>query len=184
MIRSTAIVALLLSSTVACSKKGDAPSRAADLTPAQKPAEPGSEDPPRPAAGPLVDHDLASRGAAWAGWTIKGPKEATVVADDLTFLDSSQIRWGEGAGAISFRQGKLDFDYLKKERFPLADTKIIKDTPDLIETTETWELDVSRCFYQNTKVAGVDVGCWTSNCALTDAELATFHQICDSLTKK
>jgi hypothetical protein len=182
MTRTAALLALLVSSTAACTQKGDAPSRSADPTPAQKAAEPA----PAPAAVALVDHDLASRGAAWSGWTIKGPKDATFEASEGTFPGSTAITWSKRTFLIGFRQGTLDFAHLKAEVLPftVGKTTITRETPDVIETTQVLRAGTIRCFYQNAKVGGVDVGCWTASCPVTDADLATAHQICDSLSKK
>ncbi len=140
--------------------------------------------PPTPPAAALVDHDLASRGVAWAGWTIQGPPGSTLEADEGTFRGATAIQWGNGLGAVGFKQGKLDFAYLKKQVFSVGKTAITRETPDLIEATMEFAGTRLQCFYASSRVGPVDVGCWTAACVQTDAELATAHRICDSLARK
>lgn len=192
---ATILALLLVPTAIACKKDDAASSKPADKKPSEpkkdepaKPAEdkkpPVAEAPKPAAADALVDYDLSSQGAAWAGWTVKGPAGAKVEADEGTFPGATAIKWGNGMGAVGFRQAKLDVAFLKKEVFTVGRTTVTKDTPDAIEATMEFAGTPLKCFYLNQKVGATDVSCWTAGCIESDADVATARAICASLAKK
>jgi hypothetical protein len=195
--RTCVAVALTLLGS-ACGKKeeaapaptkttADKPAKSAEPAPA-KPAEPAvapAKDAPPPAGAPdaLIDYDLSSQGAAWTGWTVKSPPDGKLEANEGTFKGGIALRWGNGAGAMGFKQGKVDWKSIKHDLSVTGD-KVAKETADELDTTMTMAGTTLQCFYQKRKVADVDVACWTVSCVMDDAELARAHAICDSLAKK
>ncbi|MDX2086554.1 MAG: hypothetical protein SFX73_01835 [Kofleriaceae bacterium] len=197
------VVLVATVSLVGCSKKDEAPAKK-DEAPAKKDEAPAKKDepaaavkpppaPPAPAsadaalappADALVEHDLSPQGAAWAGWTVKAPVDGRLEADDGTVKGGIAIRWGNGAGAMGFAQKKIDFNARKREFQATGDTKVDRETADQLDATMTMMGTSLKCFYQNRKIGGVQVGCWTVSCVSDDAALARAHEICASLGKK
>jgi hypothetical protein len=175
----------------AAPKPAPAPKQPAEPEPkkdvAPPPVEPAKDaPPPAPAPDALIDYDLSGQGGKWTGWTVKSPPDGKLEANDHAgaFPGGVAIRWGNGAGAMGFAQGKLDFKSVKKDFKVSGDTVVTAETPDQLDATMTMMGTELKCLYMNRKAGDVTVGCWTVSCVMTDDELARAHAICDSLAKK
>lgn len=184
--RSVLSCALLLALAASC-KKEQAPAPAPAPAPTPAPTAPPPEAPPPAPAPPpqpaVAAIDLGSQGAAWTGWTVKAPADAKAEANEGTFPKGIAIRWGNGAGAMGFVQGKTKFDGVKKDFKVSGDTKVTAETPEQLDATMTMAGHELKGFYQKRKVGDVDVTCWTVSFVATDEDLAAAHAICDSLSK-
>jgi hypothetical protein len=124
-----------------------------------------------------------SQGAAWTGWTVKAPADAKAEPNEGTFPHAIAIRWGNGAGAMGFVQGKTNFASVKHDFTVTGDTKVTNETPDRLDATMTMAGHDLKGFYQKRKVGDVEVTCWTVSFVESDADLAAAHAICESLSK-
>jgi len=186
--RTALSIVLVATVAVGCSKQDETPKAgkpaAPDAGTKTLPPPPAAPDAaPPPPADALVEHDLSPQGAAWAGWTVTAPADGLLEVNDGTVKGGIAIRWGNGAGAMGFSQKKIDLKAQKRD-FASSGDKVDRETADQLDVTITRVGTPLKCFYQNRKLAGTQVGCWTVSCVGDDADLARAHAICDSLAKQ
>jgi hypothetical protein len=189
--RNPSIAFAVAVALLGCSKKDEAPAPTKQPPEAaakpQQPPPPALTPPdaaPSPPADALVEHDLSSQGAAWAGWTVKAPADGKLESNDGTVKGGIAIRWGNGAGAMGFAHDKIDFKARKHDFGVTGDTKVDRETADQLDATLTMMGTPLKCFYQNRTIDGKPLACWTVSCVSDDAELAKAHAICDSLARR
>lgn len=152
---------------------------------ARKPAEGRAPaEPARPAAPKLVDVDLSSRGAAWKGYSVKGPAGSKVMED----LGNVRVA-GKGEFDLILSQKKVDFASFKKNKgigvkrgkgtltFPV-------DKPDMLEWKAVFPKYTTYGFRQIVDVAGKKVGCWPMHGVDAQAKLQIYRDACKTITKK
>lgn len=147
---------------------------------------PGAGTAAAPAA--TAEIDLSPGGAAWVGWSIKGPAGATVAAD------------GAGGAQVAFKDYQLtiapgkplvaDMKEGAKAGAEIVNgtMKLIVDKPDELEyTTELKDIlgkDVKQFgFAQTITVGGKPYSC-SSVGVPSEADLAAAKAMCKSLAKK
>jgi hypothetical protein len=164
------------------------PAPKAETKPAAKPdpvpAKPMTPPDAAPDPDALVEHDLSSLGPMWKGWKVDAPDpQATLEKYDEPYKGGVAIRWGNGAGAMGFYQGKLDFKLPKADWKTTGDTTVDSETATELDATMDMMGTKLKCFHLNLTMGGNPVGCWTVSCVMTDDELARAKKICASLRK-
>ena len=185
--RSLLVGLLTLAALGACAKKKDgdaAPADKVETTAAKPVADQPAPTPAPAAAGGEVD--LSPGGAAWKGYTIRGPADAKVTDN--------------GAGGVGITMGSFGFEINPTEDLKLRKDGIKSglefskgtvtyqvDTADEIAyTTETPNADGAKIkgygFATSVSVAGKKLYC---NAMLDDeAQVAAAKAACKSLAKK
>jgi hypothetical protein len=163
-----------------------------DAKPADaKPADAKPADAPKPEAEKLtlVDVDLTPAGASWAGWTAKGPADASVMEDlGGARIATKKVR-GPGSFDIAFKQGKIDLkerkdQIMKGAEMAKSTVTFTVDTPEALEWTSAFDTSKSFEFVQLRKVGDVEVACYTVSPRPNAEEIATLKESCASLAKK
>lgn len=161
------------------------PAKAAEADKKEPPkAEPPKAEPPK-----LVDKDLSPAGEKWAGWTAKGPEDATVMEDlGGARIATPKVR-GPGSFDVAFRQERVNFADRKKgiqEGAEMAKSTVTfsVDTPDALEWSSTIGSSTMYQFVIVRKVGDVEVTCYTVSPRESADEIAVLKQSCESLAKK
>lgn len=149
-----------------------------------KPAEAAKAEPVK-----LVDKDLAPAGEKWAGWSAKGPEDASVMEDlGGARIASKKVR-GPGSFDVAFRQERQNFEDRKKgiqEGAAMAKSTVTftVDTPDAIEWNSKIGDSTMYHFAIVRKVGDVEVTCYTVSPRESAEDIAPLKQSCESLAKK
>ncbi|GAC1587868.1 MAG: hypothetical protein NVS3B20_16030 [Polyangiales bacterium] len=140
----------------------------------------------------LVDLDLSSIGAAWKGWTIKGPNGAKVMED------MSNLRVAGKGCPITDKCPYFDL-ILSQKKPDLKATKKIQtdgaaqfkdkitfteDTPVALEWTREGDMGKSRNFEHIVKVGTKDLGCHPLGSVLNESDLTSMKDACNTIAKK
>jgi len=195
----------LLASAFAAGCGGD--KVATDGASSAKPAGSSAAAAPKPAeaAKPveLADHDLSSADPKWAGWTVKAPAGAKVLADGAagarvagkgaSILDRSP--GGDRGIDVAFAWGKQDLKELKAnlEKGAAAQTgeykssyTWVKEDADTLEWTNEVGKTKSFNFVKHIKAEGQDITC-KNNYMMgsgNEAEHKRAMEVCGTLAKK
>lgn len=154
-----------------------------------KAGEPAKAEPAKAEPIALVEKDLAPAGASWAGWSAKGPADATVMEDlGGARIATNKVR-GPGSFDVAFRQERVNFEERKKgiqEGAAMAKSTVTftTDTPDVLEWTSNYGSSSSHDFLIVKKVGDVEVTCYTVTGRESAEELAPLKESCDSIAKK
>lgn len=168
---------------------GEKKAEAKAATPEAPKAAPPKAEPPKAEPPKLVDKDLSPAGAAWAGWTAKGPEDATVMEDlGGARIATKKVR-GPGSFDVAFRQERVNFADRKKgiqEGAAMANSTItfIADTPDALEWSSKIGDSTMYNFVIVRKVGDVEVSCYTVSPRESAEDLGVLKQSCESLAKK
>jgi len=140
----------------------------------------------------LVDYDLSSRGAAWKGWSVKGPAGGKVMED------MSDVRVAGKGCPITDKCPSFDLIISQKKpdlkAMKALQTKGAAEMKDKIEfTADTaealeWTRDSgqlkTRNFLHIVKVGGKELGCHPLNSVVEESDLTAMKEACKTLAKK
>ena len=149
-------------------------------------AAPKTEEAPK---AELVDKDLSKAGAAFKGWSAKGPADSDVMEDMSGVRIATKKVVGPGSFDLGFMMGKKNLKELKTNTQKGADAGKVKvtftvDTPEALEWTSEIGTVKNFHFAIIQKSSGKDVTCYTVTPRDTEADVNALKEACKTLVKK
>ncbi len=167
--------------------KSAAPMAAKSATPAAS-ATPSAAPAPE-AKVELTDKDLSKAGAAFKGWSAKGPADADVMEDLGGARIVTKKVSGPGSFDLAFKLSKVNLKELKTNLQKGAEAAKAKitfttDSADALEWTNEIGSTKDYSFSIVMKAGGKDVTCYTVTPRESEADVNALKEACKSLAKK